>query len=59
MTDNEVIAVARRRYMEDGVIEIDHGAHVDHTDNGAWVSAKVWVGIPVRMRYPVAEFIDD
>jgi len=42
--DEQIIALARRKYCEDGSLEIDHGAKVSRgSENGAYVQAWVWV----------------
>ncbi|WP_234265166.1 hypothetical protein [Hydrogenophaga sp. NFH-34] len=54
----EVIQMARRAYCDDDDIQIDEDAEVSETDDGAWVSAWVWVSTE-EMMDPFAPRIED
>lgn len=41
--DAKYVIAARDQYQDDGTIEVDDGAKVSHSDNGAYVQAWVWV----------------
>jgi hypothetical protein len=43
MDDAELIAEARRRYATSPNCEVDSDADTSRADDGAWVSAWVWV----------------
>ena len=40
---DEYVAAAKALYHEEGILEIDHGAQVSRSVEGAYVQAWVWV----------------
>jgi hypothetical protein len=43
MTDEEIVAEARRAYETEDDIDIDESPAISRADSGAWVAAWVWV----------------
>ena len=48
-TDEQVIALAKKQYHNEGTLEIDEGATISRgAENGAYVQAWVWVEFPEK-----------
>ena len=46
ITDERHVAAAKALYNEEGILEVDRGALVSHSEEGAYVQAWVWVSDP-------------